>query len=214
MTTANPQTVTVARATIGYDTCGAPKRQAPGGPCTRPAGWGTDHAGVGSCKLHGGSTLSHRRSAALITARQRLTELTARPLTPAEFRDPMRGLWEHYTEACLNVDFLRDKVMELTEWTGDIFSLDRDGEKHATSEEARAYVRLYKEAQIERRKSAEACIKAGIMDRMASVEEGKWLLMAELVRRSLIRYGMPDKDRQEVERIISAEVRLLATSEG
>ena len=34
--------------------CGAKTRQ--GTPCELPAGWGTDHAGVGRCKLHGGAT--------------------------------------------------------------------------------------------------------------------------------------------------------------
>lgn len=36
--------------------CGGQKRA--GGRCTRPAGWGTDHQGVGKCKLHGGSSPS------------------------------------------------------------------------------------------------------------------------------------------------------------
>lgn len=35
--------------------CGGKTRS--GGKCKRPAGWGTDHAGTGKCKLHGGSTL-------------------------------------------------------------------------------------------------------------------------------------------------------------
>lgn len=34
--------------------CGATKKN--GEPCRRPAGWGTDHVGDGTCKLHGGST--------------------------------------------------------------------------------------------------------------------------------------------------------------
>lgn len=33
--------------------CGAKGKQK-GQPCKRPAGWGTDHPGVGKCKLHGG----------------------------------------------------------------------------------------------------------------------------------------------------------------
>jgi hypothetical protein len=37
--------------------CGAKKRQGEG-TCTRPAGWGTDHAGYGPCKLHGGCSPS------------------------------------------------------------------------------------------------------------------------------------------------------------
>jgi hypothetical protein len=41
--------------------CHARKRQG-AGLCTRPAGWGTPHPGIGRCKLHGGSA-----SAASIT---------------------------------------------------------------------------------------------------------------------------------------------------
>lgn len=41
-------------------TCGATTHQAKT-PCRKQAGWGTDHLGFGRCKLHGGSTPSHRR---------------------------------------------------------------------------------------------------------------------------------------------------------
>lgn len=36
--------------------CGARNRNREGN-CRRPAGWGTDHPGVGRCKLHGGCSL-------------------------------------------------------------------------------------------------------------------------------------------------------------
>jgi len=35
--------------------CGGKTRK--GTKCKRPAGWGTDHAGSGKCKLHGGASL-------------------------------------------------------------------------------------------------------------------------------------------------------------
>lgn len=38
---------------VEYDICGRTNRA--GDPCKRPAGWGTDHAGEGACKLHGGN---------------------------------------------------------------------------------------------------------------------------------------------------------------
>jgi len=38
-----------------YPICGA-KTKKDGTPCQRPAGWGTDHPGVGKCKLHGGAS--------------------------------------------------------------------------------------------------------------------------------------------------------------
>lgn len=37
-----------------YSICGAKTRK--GTPCLRPAGWGTNHPGIGRCKLHGGSS--------------------------------------------------------------------------------------------------------------------------------------------------------------
>lgn len=42
--------------------CGAKKRQ--GGRCSMAAGWGTNHPGIGKCKLHGGSMPNHVKAAA------------------------------------------------------------------------------------------------------------------------------------------------------
>lgn len=51
--------MTVRRRPKPYDSpyCDARKRQPafPGETCRRPAGWGTWHAGIGRCKLHGGA---------------------------------------------------------------------------------------------------------------------------------------------------------------
>src|SRR4051794_2422133 len=46
--------------------CGAQRRN--GDPCRRPAGWGTQHAGYGACKLHGGSTPNGHVHAAKLEA--------------------------------------------------------------------------------------------------------------------------------------------------
>ena len=43
--------------------CGIKRLKGEQLPCRRPAGWGTDHAGFGSCKLHGGATPSHTKHA-------------------------------------------------------------------------------------------------------------------------------------------------------
>lgn len=47
-------------------TCAARTRS--GGACQRRAGWGTPHLGYGRCSVHGGSTPSHRKAAALDAA--------------------------------------------------------------------------------------------------------------------------------------------------
>jgi hypothetical protein len=57
-------TVTASVLADDRDTlCGAHKKK--GGTCGRPAGWGTDHVGVGRCKLHGGCTPTQRKHAHL-----------------------------------------------------------------------------------------------------------------------------------------------------
>lgn len=47
--------------------CGARKRSNPYERCTQAAGWGTDHPGVGRCKLHGGaSPIKHGRYSSIV----------------------------------------------------------------------------------------------------------------------------------------------------
>lgn len=55
--------------------CGARKRQG-SGTCTQVAGWGTDHVGIGPCKLHGGKTGAHNRRAARLVLAETVAALT------------------------------------------------------------------------------------------------------------------------------------------
>lgn len=54
----------------GDQSCGAKTRR--GTPCKKPAGWGTDHVGIGRCKLHGGATpIKHGLYSTVTEARRR-----------------------------------------------------------------------------------------------------------------------------------------------
>lgn len=67
------------------DTCGAKKRDGSGDPCRRPAGWGTDHLGFGTCKLHGGSTPNAGRHAITLEAARQVEVWGGRlDVNPAE----------------------------------------------------------------------------------------------------------------------------------
>lgn len=49
--------------------CGAPKRQGDRSPCGNPAGFKTNHPGIGRCKLHGGNApIKHGRYSAVVRA--------------------------------------------------------------------------------------------------------------------------------------------------
>lgn len=87
--------------------CGAESRT--GGTCGLPAGWGTDHVGVGRCRKHGGNTKSHRAAAASEMAGRALRRL-GQPIDGAQ---PQEQLLAMVCEAAGNVATLRDLVSEL-----------------------------------------------------------------------------------------------------
>jgi hypothetical protein len=65
------QAMTVGGNGAGHDKCSTEKRG--GGRCTQAAGWGTDHPGIGACKLHGGCTPNHRRAAGIVRVEREAT---------------------------------------------------------------------------------------------------------------------------------------------
>lgn len=64
--------------------CGS-KRKRIDAPCTRPAGWGTDHPGYGACKMHGGSTRNGRKHAlSLMSTAMMRADVVEVDITPME----------------------------------------------------------------------------------------------------------------------------------
>jgi hypothetical protein len=120
----------------GHDCCEAKTRK--GGKCQLPAGHGTDHVGIGRCKLHAGSTPTHEKAASLEIAKRECATLGI-PIetTPAEAL--IREVWE----AEGNVEFYRRLVQELaTHPDPDVFVED-DGEGHWERGQPGIYGRTY-----------------------------------------------------------------------
>ncbi len=143
--------------------CGGKKRQGEG-TCTRPAGWGTDHVGVGRCKLHGGGTPSHAKAAQRVIGER----LVAKFALPQEI---------HYGQALLE---------NLWRWTGmvtylgsKIAEFDSDEELKQLSigagrerfERPAVWVEMYQTALREQRVSAKACADVGIDERLTQMVE-------------------------------------------
>src|SRR6516225_12107796 len=83
--------------------CGAQKRT--GGTCMKQAGWGTQHFGTGRCKLHGGATPAHIKSAVTQEYRQLFG-------TPMEINPLDALLWCIKVRAG-EVKWLSDRMAEL-----------------------------------------------------------------------------------------------------
>ena len=93
------------------DTCGAKKRDGSGDPCRRPAGWGTDHLGFGTCKLHGGSTPNAGRHAITLEAARQVEVWGGRAdLNPAEAL----------------LELVQSKAAEVAYWDGRVAELGDD----------------------------------------------------------------------------------------
>lgn len=103
--------------------CGAKTRA--GTACQRPAGWGTDHAGEGRCKLHGGATPIKSGRYSKVN-RERLGGLIAEYEADP---DPLNVLPELGAARALFVDFIEryDEWREaLLLWHAS-FNADEDG---------------------------------------------------------------------------------------
>ena len=137
--------------------CGAKNRK--GGPCEQPAGWGTDHAGYGRCRFHGGSSPNGRANGAKL----RVAALVPSPTTGFDAIE--RGL------AFFNglVDALEAELAKVDDPLMDGPLL------HAT-------VKLAKEAARDLTTVGEIAARAGLDERRLRLEEDKLTLLASTLR--------------------------------
>ncbi len=91
--------------------CGGRKKQGldTGLTCRRPSGWGTDHVGVGRCKLHGGCTPTHGAHASAVLA-SRVATLFG---VPREDVDPISGLIEELQRSAGLIDSYEAMCVQL-----------------------------------------------------------------------------------------------------
>lgn len=157
--------------------CGAKRRQGePGETCRRPAGWGTDHVGVGPCKLHGGSTPAHNTAAKTTQARRDVVLFGGR-------RDihPADALLELVQWTAGEVDYWRHRVhlLDEHELTWGVTRVKEGGDDRGTTQEAKpnvAYSMLVDASNRLERYSASA-LKAGVDERRVRLAEQQGTLL-------------------------------------
>src|SRR4051794_3610843 len=130
------------KAGKGKALCNAKKRRSKD-RCTQPAGWGTDHPGIGACKLHGGSVQSHR-IAAKRTMAQQAVETYGLPRNI----DPYHALAEELWRTAGHVAWLEAVVheMEPDELAGPVGAEgESDDVTHHARGEPSVWVRMYRD---------------------------------------------------------------------
>ena len=165
--------------------CGAKVRQREG-TCQKPAGWGTDHVGIGACRLHGGNMQNHKTHALAVQAEREVSKWGAR-------RDISAA------EAML--ELVQWKATEVQFWQGKVDSLgDEDmtwgrtklvdyGSSSGieTVEEAvpHIYLKLLHEAQNALAQYCAGALRAGADAAMVSLAQSRAALWLGAMRRML-----------------------------
>lgn len=192
--------------------------------CKLRKGAGTDHKGVGHCRLHGGTSPNQRKAAAAEVAQLALARL-GRPRAVA----PQRALLETVWEAAGNVAFLREQAaslgVDLTLRASEI-AVQRSsgevamaGETHEYAghtvtirEDVRAIVKLYGEWCDRLAKYAKAAVEAGIAEREVRLAESQGALIARVFEATFARLGLSPEKLELARTIASSELRLVAAA--
>lgn len=192
-----------------HDKCGATKRQGDRGPCLRPAGWGTDHVGVGCCKLHGGTTPSGVVAGQRALAEKVLKTAVAAYGLPADV-DPGTALLDEVKRTAGHVRWLQEKIQTLdpdnlirgTRSVKRTVGQSVEGPVDVTATEVGPLIHVWLDLYLRERKHLAAVCKsaldAGIAERQIQLAEqageraGRWL------HASLSVLGLSDVDLRRV----------------
>jgi hypothetical protein len=167
--------------------CGGPKRQG-SGTCTRPAGWGTPHPGIGRCKLHGGSTHSHVVAAGKVLAQREVTRL-------GQLRDvdPHTVLLEEVQRSAAAVALLSERVEQI----GD-----------SVTDSDRGWMAWWERERRQSVVAAKAAIDAGVDVRRVELEQARVSMQASAVRAAMDAVGMGEEERVVFVRAMMGQLRV------
>jgi len=196
-----------------YDRCGA-KGRGTGKPYGLPAGWGTDHPGVGRCRKHWGTTPNHVTAAARIMAQRACEQLGVQvETTPDEalhealLRAQGRVLYFAAREAALGADELTFGA------TRRVIRPDVSGgmgvrELH---QEARvsAWTRLLQDAEDRLAKIAAVMKQLGIEERRVAITEQQVAQIRRVLDGVLTDLNLSAEQRAKLPEVVPARIRQL-----
>lgn len=160
-----------------YDTCGAARKQT-GQPCTRPAGWGTEHPGYGACKLHGGCTPTH-----IASARTTMAHEAAEHFGLPRDIDPQQALIEELHRTAGLVEFYQAKAAE-----------DPDAllVKTMFGQQPNVWIKQMEAERRHFKDVAATCVKLGLDERRVALAEEQGKLLARIIGGILAELGVAD----------------------
>jgi hypothetical protein len=206
-----PKTPTHAAAKPEADKqfCNAQRSKQPKGVlCTRPAGWGTDHPGVGKCKRHGGSTENHRKAAAKVQA-EAAVALYGLPREIA----PHEALIEELYRTAGHVAWLEQiiragAISAAQNPTGKRRTVKLDQAVFGGGDQPSVWLDLYERERKHLKDVAKTCISLGMEERRVRIAEEQGQIFAQAVKGILTELGVID--RPEVPSVVRRHLTLVA----
>lgn len=164
--------------------CGARKRG--GGTCFMAAGWGTNHYGIGHCKLHGGSTPTQVKAAATTEYRRLLGN-------PIEI-NPLDALLMCIKIRAGEVVWLGQRIAELdeTDWIHDTIA---GKQLHWAARERHA-------AMQDLARFSQMAISLGIAERAVKLAETYGEMLARLIHGILGDLDLSPEQRAKAPQIV------------
>lgn len=149
--------------------------------CTRPAGWGTTHPGIGKCKLHGGSTRNHAKFAEVETARRDVALWGGRKDV-----HPATALLELVQWKAAEVEYWRFRVAEIAEedLTWGTTKVKEGGDDYGTTSEAKPHIAhtMLRQAEQDLAAYSAASLKAGVDERLVQVAQSQAVQLLAVIR--------------------------------
>jgi hypothetical protein len=170
------------------------------GTCRRPAGWGTEHAGVGKCKLHFGTTVNSNNKAAAVLFTRGVQEAIGK-LNIIPVDDPLTELSKLAGEVVAWKDVIAGKVSFLED-------VRYDGEK--TGEQIRGEVIVFERALDRCNTVLATMAKLNIDERLARVSEMQAQIVADAVSAVLGEMGLNGTQQREAKTRVAEKLRLVA----
>lgn len=181
----------------GHPRCGANKRG--GGSCQQAAGWGTNHAGIGRCKLHGGSTPTVSRGAErqLVEAEARiLFDKIAPEIVPVG--DPLSA-YAAFAGRVMAWLALMDSLLDnLT-----------SPRYEAGSEQIRGEVILFERAMDRANTVLASYSRLNIDARLMKIEQEKADLLLAAIEAALSAIGVQGEDAMAAKRVMARHLRAI-----
>lgn len=173
--------------------------------CDRPAGWGTDHPGIGRCKWHGGAAPTYAIEAQQIAAGKAVAQYGL----PVEV-DPHTALLGELYRTQGHVEWLRVRVAEIE--TDAMVGPVGGGQGGYPSYEPSVWIRMYQQERTHLSKVAKSCIDAGIAERQVKIVEQQAQLFAGALQSILTQLGVAD--HPDAPRIVRKELLQLEPGSG